>query len=197
MTCSVKGCGKAVHSKGMCGAHYQRMRRTGSTDPTDRAVALTLTGSEQFWRRVDQSGGHDTCWPWTGYKLKTGYGSLKYGADGATKLAHRLAYELAVGPIPAGLEIDHRCHDPNACDLGDACPHRACANPTHLKQVAHRENSNLDRSTAGRRQAAKTHCPQDHEYTEENTYRLGGRRHCRTCHRDRQQARRDARQSYG
>jgi hypothetical protein len=41
------------------------------------------------------------------------------------------------------------------------------------------------------RRSERTHCPAGHEYTPENTWReANGYRHCRTCNRDRQRARR-------
>lgn len=43
-------------------------------------------------------------------------------------MAHRVAYELWVGPIPEGMELDHRCKV------------RACINPAHLEPVTHAEN---------------------------------------------------------
>lgn len=116
----------------------------------------------RFWQKVVvvDSG----CWEWQAYKV-TGYGSFNYGRR--PKLAHRLAYEWLVGPIPAGLQIDHLCRN------------RACVNPHHLEPVTQRENT-----LRGLRGRLITHCPQGHEYTPENTYRLHGiHRRCRTCHR--------------
>lgn len=71
---------------------------------------------ERFWAKVD-CFGPDDCWPWTAGK-RLGYGRL-YVA-GRKETAHRLAYALAVGPIPEGLCVLHRCDNPGCC------------NPAHL-----------------------------------------------------------------
>lgn len=99
--------------------------------------------------------------------LVTGYGLFRLGA-GRNIVAHRWAF----GPVPDGLELDHLCRN------------RACVNPGHLEPVTHRDN--LRRSPLGN--AAKTHCPQGHEYTAANTRlkpdsRLPGvmARNCKSC----------------
>jgi hypothetical protein len=89
---------------------------------------------------------------------------------------HRLAYEVFVGPIPDGLQIDHLCRQ------------RACCNPDHLEAVTCRVNL-LRGDTITAREAATTHCPQGHEYTEANTYRRPDnpiKRDCKICRRERQ-----------
>lgn len=100
------------------------------------------------------------CWLWVG-GVTTKYGIFRLGKQ---RKAHRVSYEHFVGPIAAGLDIDHRCRV------------KTCVNPVHLEAVSERENV--------RRWAATiTHCPLGHEYTPENTYLDEGRRRCLICRR--------------
>jgi hypothetical protein len=112
-------------------------------------------------RAVLDKGG---CMLWVSSRAKQGYGVLRW--NGRTKNAHRLAYELAKGPVPSGLELDHLCRN------------RACINPDHLEPVTHKEN--MRRGKYG----ALTECPRGHPYSGENL-RLcrNGERKCRTCER--------------
>ena len=114
----------------------------------------------RFWVRVAKT---DTCWLWTGAKAG-GYGYVK--RDGRTIPAHRYAYTIAVGQIPAGLVIDHLCRNPQ------------CVNPAHLEPVTNREN--ILRG-AGAKIAAyhANRCLRGHSM--HDAYRYGGRRQCRTC----------------
>ena len=125
----------------------------------------------RFWRKVDKT---DSCWNWIGAKGARGYGSVGIVMLGGHRPAHRVAFELLRGPIPDGLVLDHLCRN------------RACVNPEHLEIVTSRENS-LRGDCAASRNAAKTHCPQGHEYTPENTqyYAKERTRYCRTCIRSR------------
>lgn len=146
---------------------------------------------ERFWSNVDREGGEmgpfgSRCWLWTGWKTPTGYGRFK--ADVWSSVAHRVTFQLLVGPIPEGLELDHLCRV------------RGCVNPVHLEPVTHAENVRRGRAgiVGGARQRAKTHCPQGHPYDEANTYigRLG--RSCRACGRasyHRRKARLNAKQA--
>lgn len=119
------------------------------------------------------------CWLWTG-STTGGYGVLSRGPARHAPLvrAHRYAYERFVGPIPAGLQIDHLCRN------------RACVNPLHLEAVPQREN--IRRGVSPPACAArKDTCPKGHPFNAENT-RLSprGRRVCRRCHRETEYARR-------
>jgi hypothetical protein len=78
----------------------------------------------RFWEKVDRSGD---CWTWTASDNGQGYGQF-YLRSGRKVHAHRYAYEAVVGPIPAGLELDHLCANPS------------CVNPRHLEPVPHRTN---------------------------------------------------------
>ena len=122
---------------------------------------------ERFWSRVVKDDG---CWEWTGTHLPTGYGTF------GKAYTHRFAYELEVGSIPEGYDIDHLCRN------------RGCCNPAHLEAVTHYENTR-------RAWALMTHCRRGHPFDEENTHwevnRLGNlARRCRACSRDRARERR-------
>lgn len=116
----------------------------------------------------------DKCWIFLGARVSAGYGKLQYaGTDYST---HRLAYEVANGAIPAGMVVDHLCHDPSICS-GGTCPHRLCINPDHLGLTTRGENA--ARST----RSAATRCVNGHEFTAENTGRAAssGHRYCKAC----------------
>lgn len=59
------------------------------------------TMAERFWPKVHKT---ETCWLWTGYKTDKGYGAIETGWKSTKRRhqAHRVAYELIVGPIPDG-----------------------------------------------------------------------------------------------
>ncbi len=134
--CKVDGCEGAVKARGWCQRHYWYAWRHGTPEKP--------TPEELFWSHVDRSAGPGGCWPWTGYRTDRGYGVWRQGNQ--IVKAHRVAYELTVGPIPDGFEPDHTCHSSTACSLGDACPHRACCNPGDMELVTHRENCRRSRA---------------------------------------------------
>jgi hypothetical protein len=117
------------------------------------------------------------CWTWTGGISGSGY---------AYKEGHRLSrwvYEVAYGPVPEGLVIDHLCRN------------RACIRPDHLEAVTQTEN--LARgNTMNRVNRSKTACKHGHPYSTENTHVVvnnrypNGKRVCRPCQRDYMRARR-------
>ena len=109
---------------------------------------------------VDPGG----CWRWTG-TMNQGYGRSNQGEK---PYAHRMVYELLVGPIPEDLQLDHLCRN------------TICCNPDHLEPVTPITNRRRGVS-GGLFWRMKSHCPADHEYTEANTYLYRGRRNCRAC----------------
>lgn len=118
------------------------------------------------------------CWLWLGY-CEQGYGRLSSNAaiDGDRQV-HRVTYRLLRGEIPEGLELDHLCRV------------RCCVNPDHLEPVT--KQVNIQRGLAGKRggerMRARTHCPQGHPYSDENTQVRRGKRECITCVKDRSAA---------
>lgn len=111
----------------------------------------------------------DACWLWPGKRKPDGYVRINWA--GGLAYAHRLAYELLVGPIADGMQIDHLCRV------------RHCMNPRHMEPVTHQENIRRSGGITNQH-AVKTHCPRGHEYSEENTRWYQGRRYCRACHKE-------------
>lgn len=102
-------------------------------------------------------------------------------ANGRMRPSHVLVYEVSYGSIPPGHVVDHLCHDPELCEGGLTCPHRACINPAHLGAVTRGANSAATRS----RRRRPTQCKHGHDFTPENTYTdKRGSRHCLTCRRE-------------
>ncbi len=143
--------------------------------------------------RVDPVSG---CWLWTG-AIDNGYAAMN--VDGVMRNAHRVSYELFVGPVPDGLLLDHTCHKPETCRGGKSCIHRRCINPDHLEPVTMLENFRRGckpPSGLALFQRAKTHCPAGHEYSGANlVFRPNGYRACRECNRRRAELIRAARRS--
>lgn len=169
-TCSVEGCERVARSRGWCGKHYQRWYNHG--DPLAILDTTGLSPIERFLLKVEveDRGWESPCWIWIGTRDHKGYG--KFWPDAKGVPAHRWSYENWVGPIPAGLQMDHLCRV------------HPCVNPDHVDPVTAKENqvrSPFD-------PAVKTHCPKGHLYDDANTYRYPptekhprGRRGCRTC----------------
>lgn len=112
--CSVSGCSREHHSKQYCELHYRRFLKNGSPE--------LKTTEQRFWDKVDKT---DTCWLWTGTKIRNGYGRFK--SNGRLVLSHRYSYSL-FQEIPSGLDIDHLCRTPS------------CVRPDHLEATTRRVN---------------------------------------------------------
>jgi len=120
--------------------------------------------------RLDKNSGD--CWVWLGCKDSKGYGTIS--CDGIQKKVHRVVYELLVGPIPAGLCLDHLCRV------------KACCNPQHLEPVTNRENTLRGNTWGSGWRRHMTHCLQGHPFDERNTYITSrGARQCKACSRSR------------
>lgn len=116
------------------------------------------------------------CILWFGAALKAGYGRIR--TSNGVRLAHRVAYEIARGPIPDDLVIDHRCNTP------------ACINPAHMKAATQRDNTLRSDTAPTAINARKTHCIRGHELL---SPRHDGTRRCRICDNEMQRRRYRAR----
>lgn len=119
------------------------------------------------------------CNLWKGDKNNEGYGRLVI--DGKQRYAHRVSYQLHVGPIQRGFQVDHLCRV------------RHCFEPRHLEVVTNRENTlrgNHPLVVVSR----QSHCARGHDQRDPNNVyvRPDGRQRCRACSAMTQKERRRA-----
>jgi hypothetical protein len=136
----------------------------------------------RFWSKVKKSKG---CWLWqAGTQNGYGFFCTRTNKIETHHYAHRYAYEITNGPIPAGKTLDHLCHNRDeACAGGPACRHRKCVRPDHLEPASNVENVMRGKSPAAIC-ARRKHCAKGHEYTPENTKMQSRTRLCITCQRN-------------
>jgi hypothetical protein len=125
------------------------------------------------------------CWNWIGSKTKAGYGQSTISRTGVRTTAHRVSWELYIGPIPDSLMVLHEFDN------------RSCVNPSHLFLGTQTDNMR-DAAAKGRISSQvrpqnqprgdnhhlrkRTHCKNGHKFTEETTvFDTRGTRLCSIC----------------
>jgi hypothetical protein len=157
-------------------------------------TAAWETALERLHSGIDTSAGSNACHPWTRSRTSGGYGQINLLIFGGNTTVHKLIYELEIGEVPPGHEVDHTCHNEDmSCPGGNGCYHRPCANITHLEAVPPGENAARAARPRGRGKF-KTHCVNNHPYDDENTMWVQQitpsgvtkeMRRCKACNRDR------------
>lgn len=107
----------------------------GSASSTyDGKPDLQQVLEQRFLERTEPLVWSD-CLIWKGARSGPGYGCIS--VKGKTAYAHRVAYELASGPIPDGMVVDHTCHQ------------TMCVNPQHLRLATRQQNAWHMRARSG------------------------------------------------
>lgn len=156
--CAIGGCGRPVRLKGMCNRHYENVRIYGQAVP-EKDLPLDERIARIGWTVTPRG-----CWEWNGKRNDSGYGilhALRHGHDGAR--AHRVMFELHVGPIPPGAEIRHKCDNP------------PCVNPGHLVPGTHLMNMGdmSDRGRSGQAYENRDYqCRNGHDMTSPGAFKI-------------------------
>lgn len=128
---------------------------------------------ERFWRYA-MPEPNSGCWLWSGASTRDGYGRFQVAYSGhQEQRAHRFSYRRFKGPIPDGLQLDHKCRV------------RCCVNPDHLEAVTAKVNT-LRSEAVSAKNARKTHCVNGHEFVGENLYLTPDKKYrvCTQCIRE-------------
>lgn len=130
---------------------------------------MTHRERARFYAKIgpEDEGG---CWPWLAAPANK-YG--QFWVQRQRPVAHRVSYQLFIGPIPDGLELDHLCRN------------TMCVNPSHLEPVDTRENQRRGIGFVATN-IVKTHCLYGHLFDEKNTRLLSGgrKRQCKQCRKE-------------
>lgn len=121
---------------------------------------------ERLWDKVGAKDANG-CMPWLASLNASGYG--QFSKDRVPVRAHRLVYELLVGPVPEGLHLGHLCRN------------RKCVNPEHLEPVTQRVNNE--------RAVRETCRSGKHRWDAQEPINKPSGRQCRLCNNERRRAR--------
>jgi hypothetical protein len=188
--CSVSGCKRKYYARGFCELHYKRLRKYGNPEgrisEEKPRVICSVPDCEQSAVGRGWCNPHYMRWykhgdPLAGGapRVSKGSGSISNGGyrvfnvGGEMLLEHRLVMQRLIG---RPLRHEEHVHHIDGDKLNN--------DPGNLQIVSPTEHISLHFEM-------RTHCRRGHPLDEKNTYRKkDGRRECRRCHADREQARR-------
>lgn len=153
--------------------HEWSKGRTNRWSPTGRSAIAdsnrrrTRLPKERFWAKVAEPNSNG-CREWLGRCNRNGYG--QFYVNGRMVSAYKWLWEQTNGPVPDGLELDHKCRN------------RACIEPSHLEPVTHQVNIRRGNTGGMGYNQRKTHCKRGHPFSGNNLYLYpNGDRGCRAC----------------
>jgi hypothetical protein len=114
-------CGQDAIARRLCKIHYNQATKAGNLQSHS-----LIKPEDVFWEKVNKT---DTCWLWLSTTNQYGYGIFLVNKKSLR--AHRYAYQLTKGEIPANMVILHTCDNP------------VCVNPSHLK-LGTKDDNNKD-----------------------------------------------------
>lgn len=120
--CSADGCSKPRRCRGLCNAHYLKLKRKGLGPRLQGGPERNTPASV-----LDRTARDGDCLVWTGSTIPLGYGYISI--KGQMRRVHVVAWESANGPVPDGMVIDHICHN------------RACVKVEHLRLATRAQNN--------------------------------------------------------
>ncbi len=133
-SCRFQFCSRASRSAGLCDTHYKQLK---SGKPLKPIREHSKHGKSLAQRLEDSTSKGDGCWEWNSTRNDQGYGVMRI--NGQQVRAHRKAFEIARGPIPPGMFLDHICRN------------RGCVRPDHLRIATAKQNAeNTPSHTRGR-----------------------------------------------
>lgn len=143
-TCSIDGCDRARHCRGWCPMHYQRWRTGGDPGPAagrDRHP----TPEAAFAAKTKWVGD---CLVWTGTvstsEVRPDHPMGVIRVNGRLEKVHRYAYEREHGPLPVGVEVNHKCWNTLCCQSNHLEP------ATRAENNRYRNGARHDSSTGHR-----------------------------------------------
>ncbi len=167
--CSFEGCGRLVNGKGLCRTHLRHKRANKKLVPAFSTKRANGTPPRIICDEVTQPNPEleGPCYVFR--RAREGwYGLVRIA--GKHVLVHRYCWEREVGPIPAGMVMDHKCRN------------RACCNVDHLRVVTRKINSTENVvGAAWQLFKARTHCKKGHPLIPKTS---GVGRYCPICKKD-------------